>query len=816
MTPLAYFLGVFCMGYVSCLIHWLVFCWSYFLLRSRYPLPHGDVSLRCAQCDSNVLTQDSRFTDCTSFILPPSHQRGFCIVGPSVLSPSPAASPPPIPPAFKTIWLLGMIKKAVHIITKIPYHIPNEQEQKPSFPGVAFGTEPTTGLLGPTSANLWADTPKRQLPHWPDPKPKKSKSLKPTRYAYVPKPKPKPPQLTTRNPDFDDMFIENYHQQSLPSIQPLQNTNPVPPTPSFNKPPQNISSRTTPSTNPQAYSSEYDSTSGASSKQMDMLLVHDEASMPENHIASFLKTLAMNDRPQVKASKPDLFANFEEVFMAEQHQNPSAPPNPNNDPIVEDPSSTDSSDAEYVLPKPPPGDKYQQFTIDDLPPKEWCDRFGKFAAWLQADLQIHSQSEAFTRFLARLTGRLRDWYLSLGEYRQKILQQQETIDKFLGLMYIEFVGKANRHLEIMREEILNMKCCSLDLKDLEKHYDRLSKRFYVLGGIDDTNLKQIMFHSLPDPLVVEAKKILKIQNREIKDLTLADIYEVFVDSVERMCNQQTFKRNIQKNADRIHSSCNKDWMKIKCKNDKACDCRTHRKGKYSRRTKRSKHKPYDDDKPWKKRSKHRKFKKKSSWKYVKRRNFRKKRSDGCFICHKKGHFAKNCPNAKKKEAFMALLQQYHPDIQESDIESILSAEDEASPETIMQIHYSDDDQLSEPTSETSSYDSSSSTELPMVQSLEECLSLSPQPSPYAKIFLIRKPYAKPVPLTAFFDTGSTKSFMNPAKLPSSYWQKCSPLAFRVANGEILTVDIISKSIQLQIFPGKTIRHKVYGSSLTKR
>ncbi|KAM7493697.1 hypothetical protein LguiB_028306 [Lonicera macranthoides] len=96
---------------------------------------------------------------------------------------------------------------------------------------------------------------------------------------------------------------------------------------------------------------------GASSNQEDMFDVHDEEAMPENQIALFLKNLAMTDRPQVKSYKPDLFKNFEELFMAQQPQQqqrqqanppqqnqprqdqPPAPPNPNEDPIIEDPSS---------------------------------------------------------------------------------------------------------------------------------------------------------------------------------------------------------------------------------------------------------------------------------------------------------------------------------------------------------------------------------------------------------------------------------------------------------------------------------------------
>ncbi|KAM7469565.1 hypothetical protein LguiA_007748 [Lonicera macranthoides] len=166
-----------------------------------------------------------------------------------------------------------------------------------SMISVAFGTEPTTGLANPPSANLWPDIPKRRLPHWPKPKPKSKSPKSKPKYAYVPKPKP-PPTITARNPDFDDMYIENYRQQSLPSIQPLQNTNPLPPTPSFNKPAHSISQKTSASTHPSAYSSEHDSTSGASSRQMDMFAVHNEESMPENHISSFLKTLAMTDKPQ--------------------------------------------------------------------------------------------------------------------------------------------------------------------------------------------------------------------------------------------------------------------------------------------------------------------------------------------------------------------------------------------------------------------------------------------------------------------------------------------------------------------------------------
>lgn len=77
--------------------------------------------------------------------------------------------------------------------------------------------------------------------------------------------------------------------------------------------------------------------------------------------------------------------------------------------------------------------------------------------------------------------------------------------------------------------------------------------------------------------------------------------------------------------------------------------------------------------------------KQKNWKFVKRKNVRGKKNDGYFIGKKKWHYAKNCLNASKKEQFMSLLQKLVPDIGESDVESVISADDEASLVTIMTI-----------------------------------------------------------------------------------------------------------------------------------
>nr|GEW45487.1 ribonuclease H-like domain-containing protein [Tanacetum cinerariifolium] len=65
------------------------------------------------------------------------------------------------------------------------------------------------------------------------------------------------------------------------------------------------------------------------------------------------------------------------------------------------------------------------------------------------------------------------------------------------------------HIAHAREEFLKMKGCSFQKKDLEKHYDRMSQRFYYLNGVDDVNLKQVFLNSFPKSLGNEAYRALE-------------------------------------------------------------------------------------------------------------------------------------------------------------------------------------------------------------------------------------------------------------------------------------------------------------------
>ncbi|CAL9217700.1 unnamed protein product, partial [Arabidopsis halleri] len=297
------------------------------------------------------------------------------------------------------------------------------------------------------------------------------------------------------------------------------------------------------------------------------------------------------------------------------------------------------------------------------------------------------------KLVSKFQGRLRQWWISLGEYRQLQIRQTPSIDALVGHIRNEFLGAWNHYTDQAREEYLSMKCCSFKRKDLEKHYERMSKRFYALNGIDDVNLK---------------KK-----------------------------SQRGFKK-----------------------------------------------------------------------------------SDRCYICKKKGHYAKQCPNKKKRDNLLGYLAQIE-DIDDSDIESIFSFDDEASDNTILAMGMERDEDSSDESSTEEEEDADDQFMLFDLYTFDACkveepkkeeLAYISQPLPNVKIYIFPTKYDKPIPVIAYLDTGAASPIIKPDILPASHWNPSS-VAFKAANGQIFHFSLISKPIYIQIFPGYMIKSKVYGSEL---
>ena len=174
-----------------------------------------------------------------------------------------------------------------------------------------------------------------------------------------------------------------------------------------------------------------DPTIGASSKPPDMnMLVVDPD--PPNPISSFLKNLTLeNPRepfvlPVIDTTELDLFdLSLEEVFMVDDQptieEDDVLCPKPAPPPLPIFPPPHFVPDNQTCLTHPSTTDSKHLFTIDNAPPSKWHDEIFNMYSWCIAKLQAPNSSiaQVIVKSVARLTRRLREWWINLGEFRRR-------------------------------------------------------------------------------------------------------------------------------------------------------------------------------------------------------------------------------------------------------------------------------------------------------------------------------------------------------------------------------------------------------------
>ncbi|XP_022880271.1 uncharacterized protein LOC111397527 [Olea europaea var. sylvestris] len=285
-----------------------------------------------------------------------------------------------------------------------------------------------------------------------------------------------------------------------------------------------------------------------------------------------------------------------------------------------------------------------KFTFDDIPPVLWKARFQEMKAWCLAELRRPNMthSAVIKSFLARITGFLKDWYDALGEYRQIQYSNSPTIDAFIESLYWEFWGKTDHLKDIAREEFFKLKCCSYNPKDLDKHFHNASRRYYLIGGMDDTNIKQAYLESIPQPLGQETLRMIEIKGQSLGTTSFGELHNWVKRTLKKLCNQREFLKDISTTGQKFEKACDQPDLKIKCRYDnKSCDCLG--KKKFHRRRFKFRNKRFSKFFPRRRR-------------YFKRK-FTKKKGDRCFICGKKGHFVKIVPTKRRREFYTKSMQQ---------------------------------------------------------------------------------------------------------------------------------------------------------------
>ena len=208
-----------------------------------------------------------------------------------------------------------------------------------------------------------------------------------------------------------------------------------------------------------------------------------------------------------------------------------------------------------------------------------------------------------------------------------------------------------------------MKCCSLQIKDLDFHYKRMSIMYYKLNGFNDPSLKHVFVASLPKEIQPELQRQFTIHQLDIVNLSLGKIYQLAINCLERLCEQKEFLKDLMKNKQPFKSACKKPHLSIKCKSEKDCTCSTKKKSHFQKfqNLEKKSQTPFRSKKPY------RFFRKKNP------DQSSKSKSSRCFICKKKGHFARNCPNRPTKSVRLIEHLQDSMLLSESDdVESFFS------------------------------------------------------------------------------------------------------------------------------------------------
>ena len=146
-------------------------------------------------------------------------------------------------------------------------------------------------------------------------------------------------------------------------------------------------------------------------------------------------------------------------------------------------------------------------------------------------------------------------------------------------------------------------------------------------------------------------------------------------ALDKLCSQQKFFDDYIHTKNQLQTPCHRPDLLIKWKHqDKRCSCSSSKKKSHFKKFKfkSSKKTPFN-------------FSRKRRWRFFKKRAFLgKKKSDRCFVCNKRGHFSKDCPQKQKSAKLIQHIQIIFglTLFDDDDVESLFSIDVEATLETL--------------------------------------------------------------------------------------------------------------------------------------
>ena len=249
--------------------------------------------------------------------------------------------------------------------------------------------------------------------------------------------------------------------------------------------------------------------------------------------------------------------------------------------------------------------------------------------------------------------------------------------------------------------------------------------------------------------------------KDFTSLTLGQIHQLTLEAVDKLCRQHKFFSDIMNQKSKFDKACKKSYLEIKCKKPCSGNC-----------SKKKKSKAFLE-----------KGKKKKTFKFFKKKKFRGRSNDQrCYICNKKGHFSKNCP--QKKDKAIRLISTLNLSDSE-EVESLYSEQSSADEETAFALAISSEESAEE-------FSDSETEKFPVLSTQDMLLTNTTTPQPCVDIQLLPSKYNKAIKVIAYLDTGAQKTMMI-----QTFYQ-CRPLKNRSTLNFFVWIIFIYRSISLII------------------
>jgi len=112
-----------------------------------------------------------------------------------------------------------------------------------------------------------------------------------------------------------------------------------------------------------------------------------------------------------------------------------------------------------------------------------------------------------------------------------------------------------------------MRCCSLKIKDLDRHFQRMNQRFYLLNGLNDPSLKNtyVALALLLKEIQPELNKMVAPAQMDFSTMSMGQIHQFTLEVIDKLCRQHQYFYDIMNRKAKYSKACKKPFLEIKCK-----------------------------------------------------------------------------------------------------------------------------------------------------------------------------------------------------------------------------------------------------------